>query len=126
MGYPSEAQVKRGPRSVRGGEKELIEKLGDNDLCPCGSGRRFKKCCRNSGRFRWRHEGSLRPGALAAPTCLRSSADERRASNPETEVRLLSGALTPWPSGEARACKARYGGVGAPGGPPHPPPGRAA
>jgi len=43
--------VKRGPRSVRGGDKELLEKLGDNDLCPCGSGRRFKKCCRSSGRF---------------------------------------------------------------------------
>ena len=51
MGYPSESQVKRGSRSVRGGEKELFEKLGDNDLCPCGSGRRFKKCCRSSGRF---------------------------------------------------------------------------
>ncbi|MGH9966761.1 MAG: SEC-C metal-binding domain-containing protein [Pyrinomonadaceae bacterium] len=24
-------------------EKELIEKLGRNDLCPCGSGRRFQK-----------------------------------------------------------------------------------
>jgi uncharacterized protein YecA (UPF0149 family) len=43
--------VKRGPRSVRGGEKELIEKLGANDPCPCGSGRRFKNCCRESGRF---------------------------------------------------------------------------
>jgi uncharacterized protein YecA (UPF0149 family) len=51
VGYPSESPVKRGPRSVRGGEKDLIEKLGNNDPCPCGSGRRFKKCCRNSGRF---------------------------------------------------------------------------
>ncbi|MGI5233417.1 SEC-C metal-binding domain-containing protein [Actinoallomurus sp. CA-142502] len=24
-----------------GGEKELIEKLGGKDPCPCGSGRRF-------------------------------------------------------------------------------------
>jgi uncharacterized protein YecA (UPF0149 family) len=23
------------------GDKELVEKLGRNDLCPCGSGRRF-------------------------------------------------------------------------------------
>jgi uncharacterized protein YecA (UPF0149 family) len=37
---------------VRGGEKELLEKLGSNDLCPCGSGRKFKNCCRNAGRFR--------------------------------------------------------------------------
>jgi len=25
------------------GDKELIEKLGRNDLCACGSGRRFQK-----------------------------------------------------------------------------------
>jgi uncharacterized protein YecA (UPF0149 family) len=24
------------------GDKELIEKLGRNDLCPCNSGRRFQ------------------------------------------------------------------------------------
>lgn len=48
--YPSETKVKRGVRMVRG-NKELSEKLGRNDLCPCGSGKRFKKCCRNSGCF---------------------------------------------------------------------------
>ena len=26
-------------------DKELLEKLGRNDLCPCGSGRKFKRCC---------------------------------------------------------------------------------
>ena len=41
-GFPSETNVKRGPRSVRGGETELLERLGNNDLCPCGSGRRFQ------------------------------------------------------------------------------------
>jgi len=40
-GYPSETRVKRGYRVVHG-DKELIEKLGRNDLCPCGSGRRFQ------------------------------------------------------------------------------------
>lgn len=42
-GFPSETQVKRGERIV-GGTKELIEKLGRNDLCVCvcGSGRRFQ------------------------------------------------------------------------------------
>lgn len=40
-GYPSETQVKRGPRVV-GGHKELIEKLGRNDPCPCGSSRLFQ------------------------------------------------------------------------------------
>ena len=39
-GFPSETQVKRGVRIVHG-NKELSEKLGRNDLCPCGSGRRF-------------------------------------------------------------------------------------
>ena len=49
-GFPSEAQVKRGLRIVHG-DKELAEKLGRNDLCPCGSGKRFKRCCLTSGRF---------------------------------------------------------------------------
>lgn len=40
-GYPSETRVKRGFRVVHG-DKELSEKLGRNDLCPCGSGRRFQ------------------------------------------------------------------------------------
>lgn len=39
-GYPSETQVKRGLRVVHG-DKELVEKLGRNDPCPCGSGKRF-------------------------------------------------------------------------------------
>jgi uncharacterized protein YecA (UPF0149 family) len=33
--------VKRGERVVHG-NVELTEKLGRNDLCPCGSGRRFQ------------------------------------------------------------------------------------
>ena len=40
-GYPSETHVKRGVRVVHG-DKELEEKLGRNDLCPCGSGHRFQ------------------------------------------------------------------------------------
>jgi len=49
-GFPSEQQVKRGLRIVHG-EKLLEEKLGRNDLCPCGSGKRFKKCCLERGHF---------------------------------------------------------------------------
>ena len=49
-GYPSETQVKRGVRIVHG-SKLLEEKLGRNDLCPCGSGRRFKNCCLKKGCF---------------------------------------------------------------------------
>jgi uncharacterized protein YecA (UPF0149 family) len=40
-GYPSEKAVKRGRRLVHE-DKELLEKLGKDDLCPCGSGRRFQ------------------------------------------------------------------------------------
>ena len=39
--FPSETKVKRGRRFVHG-DVELTEKLGRNDLCPCGSGRRFQ------------------------------------------------------------------------------------
>jgi hypothetical protein len=41
-GFPSETRVKRGLRFVRGGEKELVERLGREDPCPCGSGKRFQ------------------------------------------------------------------------------------
>ena len=49
-GFPSETKVKRGIRVVHD-EKLLEEKLGRNDLCPCGSSKRFKKCCLKKGRF---------------------------------------------------------------------------
>ena len=49
-GFPSETKVKRGVRIVHG-NKELAEKLGRNDLCPCGSAKRVKKCCLNAGSF---------------------------------------------------------------------------
>lgn len=39
-GYPSETRVGRGDRFVRG-DKELQEKLGRRDPCPCGSGLAF-------------------------------------------------------------------------------------
>ncbi|WP_345685951.1 SEC-C metal-binding domain-containing protein [Novipirellula caenicola] len=48
-GYPSETKVKRGVQIIQG--KQLEEKLGRNDLCPCGSGQRFKRCCLRSGRL---------------------------------------------------------------------------
>jgi uncharacterized protein YecA (UPF0149 family) len=39
-GFPSETRVKKGLRVVHG-TKDLMEKLGRKDLCPCGSGRSF-------------------------------------------------------------------------------------
>ena len=41
-GFPSETYVKRGERIVHG-DKELVEKLGRNYPCFCGSGRRFQE-----------------------------------------------------------------------------------
>jgi hypothetical protein len=41
-GFPSATRVKRSERIVHG-DKELVEKLGCNDPCPCGSGRRFQE-----------------------------------------------------------------------------------
>ncbi|MCE9558761.1 MAG: SEC-C domain-containing protein [Armatimonadetes bacterium] len=41
-GFPSETNVKCGVQTVHH-EKELFEKLGRNDPCPCGSGKCFQK-----------------------------------------------------------------------------------
>ena len=49
-GSLSESRAKRGDRIV-GTDTELLEKLGRNDPCPCGSGRRFRRCCRRTARF---------------------------------------------------------------------------
>src|SRR5260370_13158301 len=57
-GFASEKKVKRGVRIVHG-NKELSEKAGRSDLCPGGSGRRFKKCCLKKGCFRRRESGPL-------------------------------------------------------------------
>ncbi|MBS0376124.1 MAG: SEC-C domain-containing protein [Proteobacteria bacterium] len=51
-GFPSEARVMRGTRIV-GGYKELLEKLGRNDPCPCGSGRRFQALLPAGRNARW-------------------------------------------------------------------------
>ena len=39
-GFPSETHVGKRVRIVHG-TKELTEKLGRNDPCPCGSGQKF-------------------------------------------------------------------------------------
>jgi len=57
-GYPSETRVKRGSRILNGG-KELLEKLGRNDPCPCGSGRRFQEVLHAHLEFRWFRSGPL-------------------------------------------------------------------
>lgn len=32
-----------------------MEKISRNDLCPCGSGKKFKKCCENQKKTRTFH-----------------------------------------------------------------------
>jgi len=60
-GVPSsESRVKRGDRVV-GTDTELIEKLGRDDLCPCGSGRRFPPLLPEHRPVRWRAGRLLRP-----------------------------------------------------------------
>jgi uncharacterized protein YecA (UPF0149 family) len=49
-GYPSETRVKRGDRTVHG-DKELVEKLGRNDPCPCRSGKCFQEVLHEKGVF---------------------------------------------------------------------------
>jgi SEC-C motif len=49
-GYNSETRVKRGQRIVHR-DKELIEKLGRNDPCPCLSGRRFQSMLSDTERL---------------------------------------------------------------------------
>jgi ribosomal protein S21 len=63
-GYLSETQVKRGVRIVHG-DKWLLEKLGRNDPCPCGSGLRFKRCCLKEGRLRWVGQRFLFPRMIS-------------------------------------------------------------
>ena len=80
-GFPSETRVQRGVRVVHG-DKELREKLGRNDPCPCGSGRRFKKCCLCSGRFdgsprNYFFQGQLKLACRCPPGPNRSLAVQR-------------------------------------------------
>src|SRR5438309_9495767 len=47
-GLTSKTQVKCCVQVVHG-TKELTERVASNDLCPCESGKRVKKCCRTAG-----------------------------------------------------------------------------
>jgi hypothetical protein len=70
-GFPSESRVKRGERVV-GGSKELIEKLGRNDPCPCNSGRRFQALLHADRSVRWLRSCPLllgRPALLGEACC---------------------------------------------------------
>jgi len=60
--------VRRGKRIVHG-DKELLEKLGRNDLCPCGSGRRFQEMLPAFRPVWWHWAESLFPRLIQWPRC---------------------------------------------------------
>jgi hypothetical protein len=70
-GYPSETKVKRGARVVHG-NKELLEKLGRNDLCPCRSGRYFQALLPPHRQIR-RHQPKLLFSASSPALCVLAS-----------------------------------------------------
>src|SRR4029078_2380396 len=75
-GFPSETNVKRGLRVVHG-NKELFEKLGRNDLCPCGSGRSFSELWPPLRTLRWSKAESLFSASNELPK--RGSASSTRS-----------------------------------------------
>jgi SAM-dependent methyltransferase/tetratricopeptide (TPR) repeat protein len=54
-----------------------MEKVGRNDSCPCGSGRKYKQCClpRKAGATTSRNQGVGEPSAIANGRDLTSSVD---------------------------------------------------
>jgi uncharacterized protein YchJ len=63
-GFPSETRVKKGNRVVHG-DKELTEKLGRNDPCPCGSGRLFQEMLPRHRLLLMERTGMITPGSQA-------------------------------------------------------------
>jgi len=112
-GYPSETKVRRGLRVVHG-DKELAEKLGRNDLCPCGSRKRFQELLHAFGRLRRQRAARLLtvvwPGAVLVEGEMVGT--WRRA---QTEVtvwswRRLSPAECEAVEAEAATCRCRTSG----------------
>ena len=64
-GFPSETRVKRGHRVVHG-DKELLEKLGRRDPCPCGSGRHFQSVLHEIGPLSTGPNGTTTGGSRRA------------------------------------------------------------
>jgi uncharacterized protein YecA (UPF0149 family) len=42
--FPKKKKVDDAPNPV-----EIGDRVGRNDKCPCGSGKKYKKCCMNKG-----------------------------------------------------------------------------
>jgi hypothetical protein len=47
---PNRAEASQSVRAAAGGSSAAKQKVGRNDACPCGSGKKFKKCCARNSR----------------------------------------------------------------------------
>ena len=75
--HPSETGVKRGHRVVHG-DKELLEKLGRNDPCPCRSARSFQAVLPARWRLRRRLAQGLSPRLRPMPSSLSKANRQHR------------------------------------------------
>jgi tetratricopeptide (TPR) repeat protein len=62
-----------------------MEKTGRNDPCPCGSGKKYKKCCLP------KHEAQERDRAVEQQVAREERAAAHRASLREARARMLAG-----------------------------------
>ena len=112
-GFPSETKVKHGSRGVHG-DQELLEKLGRDDPCTCGSGRRFQALLPPRRPLRWLGARPLLFASRAERTrdlpsirwCVSSAWPERppveREVTGSSPVRIASAASTGmWPAGRS-------------------------
>lgn len=49
----------------RGPLRRAVERIGRNDPCPCGSGKKYKRCCEDKDKERLRHSSTV-PGRTQA------------------------------------------------------------
>jgi hypothetical protein len=73
---------------------KMTEKLGRNDLCSCGSGKKFKKCCGMQKKLSTRETSVI--ASSSAPSLLErikggSSSKEENPSSLRERVNKLSG-----------------------------------
>ena len=57
------------------------EKVGRNDPCPCGSGRKYKHCCLRQDQARRRQQREAAPSSLGGPTDVGSLLQQLRRLN---------------------------------------------
>ena len=112
-GFGGDKTVKKQPRRV--------QKIGRNDPCPCGSGKKYKNCCGRKGtrrlRPRWLGQGSSAAGAAykifpGGKTLAQGGIHSRRAGEikwgPQGELIPLG--KSPAPAAAGRSTRTAAGG----------------